>query len=313
MKSPYPYFGNKNRVAIAIWERLGKIKNYVEPFFGSGVVLLSRPDYDPNKVPLETVNDKDGFICNFWRAVQNNPEKLAYYADQPFIESDLHARHIWLNYKRNNLTSKLEGDPDFCDYKVAGWWVWGICFWIGREWCVGRGPWKIENNELIKRKGEGIGIYRQLPHLGSNGQNIYGKKTRGKLLQIFQELQNRIKNVRVCSGDWTRVMGKTVTYKHGLTGIFLDPPYSEKANRRENLYSQEDLKVAYDVRKWCIKNGDNSKLRIAFCGYEDEHDSEISNTWERFYWKGKAGYTAQSDKKKKRDEVIWFSPACLRI
>jgi hypothetical protein len=32
-------------------------------------------------------------------------------------------------------------DPDFFDPKVAGWWVWGQCLWIGSGWCQ-RPEWK---------------------------------------------------------------------------------------------------------------------------------------------------------------------------
>jgi DNA adenine methylase len=61
LKSPYSYFGGKSRVAELIWKRFGDTPNYVEPFFGSGAVLLGRPH--PPKT--ETVNDLNAFICNF--------------------------------------------------------------------------------------------------------------------------------------------------------------------------------------------------------------------------------------------------------
>src|SRR3989304_10483635 len=68
-KPPFPYFGGKSRVAHIVWERLGDVPNYVEPFAGSLAVLLNRP-HDPR---IETVNDKDCYIANFWRALQLDP------------------------------------------------------------------------------------------------------------------------------------------------------------------------------------------------------------------------------------------------
>ena len=62
-KAPFPYFGGKSTIAHKIWQYLGQPKHYIEPFFGSGAVLLLRPDYNPT-VHIETVNDKDGFIAN---------------------------------------------------------------------------------------------------------------------------------------------------------------------------------------------------------------------------------------------------------
>lgn len=43
LKAPFPWFGGKSRVASIVWERFGDVPNYVEPFFGSGAVLLGRP------------------------------------------------------------------------------------------------------------------------------------------------------------------------------------------------------------------------------------------------------------------------------
>ena len=42
LKAPFPYFGGKSTIAHLVWERFGRVNNYVEPFFGSGAVLLKR-------------------------------------------------------------------------------------------------------------------------------------------------------------------------------------------------------------------------------------------------------------------------------
>ena len=62
MQAPFPYFGGKRTIAAEVWARFGDVRNYVEPFFGSGAVLLNRPQ--PFAGP-ETVNDKDGLVANF--------------------------------------------------------------------------------------------------------------------------------------------------------------------------------------------------------------------------------------------------------
>jgi hypothetical protein len=60
LSAPFPWFGGKSRAAPLIWDRLGDVVNYVEPFFGSGAVLLGRPG---GATGIETVNDQDGFVC----------------------------------------------------------------------------------------------------------------------------------------------------------------------------------------------------------------------------------------------------------
>src|SRR5271165_1652809 len=169
LKSPYPYFGGKSTIADIVWQRFGDVKGYVEPFFGSGAVLLARPQpFDG----AETINDMDGMVSNFWRALKADPEAVANYCDHPAIENDLHARHAWLVGQKDSLQERLEGDPDYFDVKIAGWWCWGMSLWIAGGFCSGRGPWKIRDGKLIRLSGEGQGVKRTLVYLGDKGQGV---------------------------------------------------------------------------------------------------------------------------------------------
>ena len=337
MIAPFPWFGGKSKAASLIWQRLGNVPNYVEPFAGSLAVLLNRP-HDPG---IETVNDLDGYISNFWRALQHDPDEVARWADWPVNENDLHARHIWLVNQKADFTRKLEGDPDYYDTKIAGWWVWGICSWIGHGWCSGQGPWQVAevdgSRQLIHLGNAGLGVNRQRVHLGDAGQGVnrqlvhlgdagqgvnrkrvhlgdagqgVNRKHQKTLTDYFQQLADRLRRVRVACGDWTRVCGPTPTFKNGLTGILLDPPYS--VDDRAELYNEESFSVAHDVREWAIANGDNPLIRIALCGYEGEH--AMQNDWECMEWHHRGGYGNQSrngnDNRKR--ERIWFSPHCLK-
>ena len=319
-----------------VWSRFGNVPNLVEPFFGSGAVLLGRP-HPPQ---LETVNDLDGFVANFFRAIQHDPEQAAYHADDPVNECDLHARHIWLLNRRDELTAHLEGDPEYFDAKIAGWWVWGICCWIGSGWCAGNGPWQSIDGKMTKvGKGgtwrklphlgdAGRGVSRQLPHLGSAGMGVNRKRPQlgGQLSQDgvgivnsnidiyawFDALSARLRRVRVCCGDWTRVMGPSVTFGHGVTGILLDPPYSTEADRDMDIYAKDSGDVAHEVREWAIANGDNPLLRIALCGYDNQ---EMPSAWEVVKWKTAGGMGLQGNgrgRENRTRERIWFSSSCLK-
>ena len=125
-------------------------------------------------------------------------------------------------------------------------------------------------------------------------------------------LADRLRPVRVCCGDWSRVCGDSVTIKHGLTGVFLDPPYSGEAGRCEALYAREDLDVAHAVRQWAIEAGTSANMRVALCGYEGEHS--MPDSWECVEWKARGGYGSQGDATGRENagrERIWFSPACI--
>lgn len=306
LRAPYPWFGGKSKVMPVVWQRFGDVRNFVDPFLGSGASVLSRPGWPwtDGVNRIETVNDFDGFVSNFWRALQADPEAVAHHADWPVNECDLHARHLWLVNEGRLHVERLKTEPDYFDAKIAGWWVWGLCQWIGSGWC--------SHPEWQKRPhlGGGRGVHRpsqQRPHLGNAGSG-------SDLLAYMQILAERFRRVRVCCGDWSRVLGPTPTFKHGLTGVFLDPPYSH-AVRDDDLYAC-DHDVAADVRAWCIDNGDNPLLRIALCGYAGEGHEELeSRGWSVHEWKAQGGYGNQGTESDGREnatkERIWFSPHCV--
>ncbi|CAN5417060.1 hypothetical protein BH11PLA2_BH11PLA2_32370 [soil metagenome] len=311
LKSPYPYFGGKRRVAAEIWKRFGTdCTNYVEPFFGSGATLLCRPQPFSG---VETVNDKDGYVANFWRAIEADAEAVAKYADWPVNENDLHARHVWLVERKGTLQAKLEGDPDYFEAKIAGWWCWGMCAWIGGGFCSGEGPWHVVDGEIVKTVNAGQGVKRRIVHLGDAGRGVNrASGKRGELVDYFRQLQDRLRGVRVCCGDWSRVMGTTVTQRHGTAAIFLDPPYSH-AVRDKSIYCVE-TDCAAEVREWCVENGGNKLLRIALCGYAGEgHEPLADHGWTELAWKAAGGYSVQGNGRGRDNaakERIWFSPHC---
>jgi len=251
----------------------------------------------------------------------------------------------------------MKVDPEFYDTKIAGWWVWGQCIWIGGGWCSVQLPHLGDAGKGVHRKlphlgdaGKGVhrkrphlgnagkglkrqrphlgnagnGLNRQLPHLGDAGTGVgvleaeeclsyRTSGTRRGLSEYMHQLADRLRSVRVCCGDWQRICGPSVTFKHGVTGVFLDPPYGDDANRDMTLYAEESGAVAGDVRRWAIENGDNPLLRIALCGYEGEH--EMPDSWECVEWKARGGYGSQGDERGRANagrERVWFSPACLR-
>lgn len=288
--------------------------NYVEPFFGSGAVLLQRPKpFDGT----ETVNDLDGMVANYWRATQADPDAVAHHADWPVNENDLHARHIWLVNRKAELQARLEGDADYYDVRAAGWWLWGICSWIGSGWCSGNGPWQSVDGQLV-HLGAGPGVSRQLVHLGDAGRGVNRKldddtceEWSEHLRTMMRQLRDRLRRVRVCCGDWSRVCGPAPTERLGLTAVFLDPPYSTETGRDMTIYAEDSGTVAHDVREWALAHGNDPLYRIALCGYEGEHDLP---GWDALAWKANGGYGSQGEGRGRANahrEVVWFSPHCL--
>ena len=103
LRAPWPAFGGKWQISGEVWKRLGRVQNYIEPFGNSLAIMLNNPSYDwgrgrwlQDPPPIETANDLDPFIANFWRAMLYAPDETAAAADLPVNEVDLTARHEWL-------------------------------------------------------------------------------------------------------------------------------------------------------------------------------------------------------------------------
>ena len=55
-------------------------------------------------------------------------------------------------------------------------------------------------------------------------------RARGEaILAWFEQLGARLRATRIACGSWERVVTESVTTRHGLTGILLDPPYGNPA------------------------------------------------------------------------------------
>lgn len=372
LKAPFPWFGGKSKVAHLVWDRFGEVKNYCEPFYATGAVLLGRP-HEP---VIETVNDYDGYVVNFWRAIQAPPaysggpsgaDLTAQHADWPVSEMDLHARHKWLVERKDKLRARLLEDPTFYDARIAGWWVWGLCAWIGSGWCVGYG---IRKDATPKEQlphlsgsgspghgqginGKGMRLSKQLPDLGGGfgdgrgvhnkamrsdgqlpaigtgggygleqGKGVHNAANRSRLSEVFRALAKRLRYVRITCGDFERILSPAVTWRHGTTGVFLDPPYPGDAGSTGGIYSTEaHERETFDrTSRYCIENGGNKDLRIALCYYEgtkvagvdvSEHLRAVG--WDVVPWKAGGGYGGQSGTNQNASrERIAFSPHCLK-
>lgn len=203
LRPAYPYFGSKAAVAQTIWDALGDVPNYVEPFAGSAAVLLSR--HRPGKV--ETINDIHSFIPNFLRAVREDPDGVADWAAWPVSEVDMHARHRWLVENATpEHVERMRRFPDYFDVQMAGWWVWGASCWIGAGWCDGleteydKRPYLIggghENHDARPKRG--VGINRELER---EYPDITGRMSKGQAANAGVLTQKRHPRLRGRDGQ----------------------------------------------------------------------------------------------------------------
>lgn len=72
MRTPLTYFGGKQKLAAQIVSFMPPHRIYLEPFAGGAAVLFAKP-----RAERETLNDLNGDVMRFWRALRERPDELA--------------------------------------------------------------------------------------------------------------------------------------------------------------------------------------------------------------------------------------------
>ena len=121
---------------------------------------------------------------------------------------------------------------------------------------------------------------------------------RDQLPAYFAALADRLRHVRLTCGDWTRVLTRSVTTSHGVTGVYLDPCYALETGRRPDLYGIDEPEQSAAVCAWALEHGDHPRLRVVVSGLAGEHDELERCGWSVVPWRGR--------------ERMWLSPRCER-
>ena len=233
---------------------------------------------------------------------------------------------------------------------IGGGWCAGTGAWTadhtGRLYKQARNPDRDAGVKLqrphITNDGQGVnhagarlpGVQRKRPHIADDGLGVnrpaarlpgvddsegeWHPVTMPEIVNWFRWLSARLRHVRILNGDWARLCTTgalqtlPVRIGGGHTGIFLDPPYADTADRTGNLYAHDSLDVAHEVREWCLKNGDNPKYRIVLAGFDGEHGTDLEDAgWNRIEWFDPSGYLAGGMGDQQHRERLWASPHCL--
>ena len=271
---PFPYFGKKTNAAPQVWELLGDVQRYIEPFCGACGVLLNRPhDYS---LRYETINDKDAYLTNLLRTIKYAPEHLGHIVNHmPVNKLDIMSANNDVKRNEETLRDKLVGGGDIYSINDAAIYYTLLCDSIS--------PGK---NGLRKVDG----THQRLSY-------------RNNLDHIFEQLSHRFQHVCIHSSSWETVV--TPAQLEKPTGIYLDPPYdgTEDVYRNNNSISEQ-------VEEWCIANT-SSPHRIVISGYDNEHDTLLDHGWGKektFKSTGGGGSLGNST----NTEMLWYSPNCIQ-
>jgi DNA adenine methylase len=133
MKTPITYWGGKQQLTPEILRLIPPHKQYNEPFFGGGAVFFSKR---PSEV--EFINDINGEMVNFYRALKRNFNELKEEVDCTLHSEFQHQQ------ARNIYSNPLDHSSI-----LRAWAVWmlskqSMYAILGNTWCV-----EIERNRAV--------------------------------------------------------------------------------------------------------------------------------------------------------------------
>lgn len=175
------YPGAKWGMAKEIIAMMPPHRSYLEPFFGSGAVLFNKP---PSAI--ETVNDIDGDIVNFFNVLREQPEKLAY-----FISMTPYSRDEFNDAHENRGSS---------DFERA--WKFAIRLKMGH------------GSKTYQKTGFKIDVYAR--------ERSYCVNCWNRLPADLMEAAERLKGVQIENQPALDVIRK---FNHDNVLIYADPPY----------------------------------------------------------------------------------------
>lgn len=187
-KTPFPYPGGKSQYANWIIENLPETGCYVEPFGGSGAVLLNKP-----RSAIEVYNDKNGDIPQFFHVLRDQTEDLVRWLQLTPYSREIYEEIAREWYDGNRPEDPVERAGRFFYLRYSAW------------------------GARIQRKvSYAVAIS---PTSGSGRADRYDRAT--EALEAFAE---RFRGVNIECMDWEDIVEK---YDRDTTTFYFDPPYPE--------------------------------------------------------------------------------------
>lgn len=275
-RSPFPWFGGKQRLADAILATFPAHDAYVEVFGGGASVLLSKAP-----ATLDVYNDLDDGLVNFFAVLRDAPEQLV-----PLLELTPYARSEWL---RCRATWRTVADSV---ERARRWYVVVSQSFGGM---VARDLGRTRQHDLGRGwGGERLGRM----HLSR------AASTANRVDHIWRFVE-RFRLVQIECLDWRACLDR---YDSASTVFYLDPPYVH-ATRRSGGYDHE---LSDDDHRELVERVLALEGVAIVSGYEHPLYAPLVTrgdfTRHTFSTISTAGQRAANVARDRRVEVLWASP-----
>lgn len=256
----FAYYGGKQRHLAEILPLLPATDHYCEPFAGSAAVLLNRA---PS--PIETMNDLNGDIVNFFRVLRDRP-------------ADLIGRLELTPYAREEFAEAWDPHPDpiesarrfFCrmvmDVAKAG----------------AKKDKSFSTNATYKRSQFAYAPWNMISKVAG-----------------LPDIISRLKQVQIENRPAIDLIRK---YDRPGTLFYCDPPYLAETRTSANDYAHE-MTLQQHIELAEVLNA--ARGRVALSGYDSPTMEKLypSGKWWKTGFKPRR--VPMSSKKLRKQEVLW--------
>lgn len=256
----FGWYGGKYNHLNWLLPLLPETEHYCEPFGGSAAVLINRPP-----APVETYNDLDGEVVNFFKVLRNQKDELIKAIGlTPFSREE---------FKRA-ISSNGEKVSDF--ERARRFFIRARQTRTGMAQVSSEGRWA--HCLLCSRSGMGAAVSRWL---GS--------------VEGLSEIAQRLLRVQIENAPAVEVIKR---YDSDKTLFYCDPPYPHETRGDSNMYAYEMSDGEHAELAEVLRN---VKGKVALSSYDCKLMDELYAGWNKIEAPSKLAHSV----KKPRREILW--------
>lgn len=266
-KIAFGWYGGKYSHLDWLLPLLPETKHYCEPFGGSAAVLLNRVP-----MPVETYNDLDGEVVNFFRVLRSDKEALLEAIGlTPFSREEF---ELAIEPLTENL-SDLE--------RARRFFIRARQVRTGLAQTASSGRWA--HCLLTSRAGMAGAVSRWL---GS--------------VEGLSEIAQRLLRVQIEHAPATEVIQR---YDSDETLFYCDPPYPHDSRGDKNAYAYE---MTDNDHRELAEVLHAVKGKVALSSYDSPLMSELYGSWNRIEGPSRMVHSV----KQERIEILWVNYAACQ-
>lgn len=256
----FGWYGGKYSHLNWLLPLLPETEHYCEPFGGSAAVLINR-----NPSLVETYNDLDGEVVNFFRMLRERKEELI--------------QAIGLTpFSRTEFKSAINSDGEIISdlERARRFFIRARQTRTGMAQVSSEGRWA--HCLLCSRSGMSAAVSRWL---GS--------------VEGLSEIVQRLLRVQIENAPAVEVIKR---YDSAQTLFYCDPPYPHETRGDSNMYAYEMSDKEHAELAEVLRN---VKGKVAISSYDCKLMDDLYKGWNKIEAHGKLAHSV----KKPRREILW--------